>query len=108
MLFTSKELPDPQVFKLNPLTNEKVMEVTRRWKSIGQKKGCEPDDREVLATYEKVQLLLNQAELEKSAYTIVTFLELIDSFSGADISVSSFASCYDTLILERAPSRMTL
>ncbi|MEI9430933.1 TIR domain-containing protein [Mesorhizobium sp. Cs1299R1N3] len=101
VLFTSNELPDPQIFKLNPLTDDKLLTLSKRWKSLGLKPGCELDDREVLMVFERLQLVLNQTELEKYAYTAVTFLELIESFSGTDISVSSFASCYDTLITTR-------
>ena len=39
--------------------------------------------------------------MEKYAFNVVTFLELLDSSLGGDIAPSSFASCYESLVQNR-------
>ncbi|WJI52154.1 hypothetical protein NLY44_05580 [Mesorhizobium sp. C089B] len=101
VLFTSDELPDPQVFNINQLANDKIYNLVVKWKGIGSPQGALIDDREVLSAYEKLQLIFDQSEIEKSAYSAVTFLELMETAAGGDIAISSFASCYDTLVTNR-------
>lgn len=101
VLFASDDLPDPQIFNINQLANDKIYDVVVKWKSIGLPTSVAPNDQEVLSAYEKIQLIFDQSEIEKSAYSAVTFLELLDSAGGGDLSVSSFASCYETLVTAR-------
>lgn len=101
VLFTSDDLPNPVVIKINPFTDDKVFRLVARWKAVG----LAPDeivlDADHLATYEQLRIVFAQTEIEKSPYTAVTFLEMLESTMGTDIAVSSFAACYDTLISSR-------
>jgi hypothetical protein len=101
VLFTPDNLPDPQVFNISQLADDKIYQLVVRWKSVGHPSGGMPDDREVLTDYEKLQLIFSQSDIEKSAYSAVTFLELLETASGGDLAVSSFASCYDVLLTNR-------
>ncbi|ESZ78291.1 toll/interleukin-1 receptor domain-containing protein [Mesorhizobium sp. L103C105A0] len=101
VLFTADELPDPSIFKINELTNDKLYQLVGKWKSVGLAHDVLPDDKEVLVAHDKIQLIFNHSEVERFAYTAVTFLELLDSASGGDLAVASFAACYDTLVTNR-------
>lgn len=101
VLFTSNSLPDPLVLRINPITDAKLYLLARKWASIGLPEGRVAADENVLTIFEKLQVVFDQTELEKAPYTAVTFLELLNSISATDISFSSFAACYDTLISSR-------
>ncbi|OWW01914.1 hypothetical protein ATY81_23505 [Rhizobium sp. R72] len=101
VLYTADDLPNPATFNINPFQNEKVLQLVARWKGIGLQEGLLPADKDVLEAYEKIQLIFGQTEIEKSPYSVITFLELLDSASGNDIAISSFAACYDALIQSR-------
>lgn len=98
VLFTSKDLPTPVVFLINPIANGKLYTLVKNWVSIGLDEGALAADGRVLAVFEKIQLVFEQTGLEKSPHTAATFLQFIDSFSGNDISLSSYAGCYEVLI----------
>lgn len=101
VLFTADDLPNPSIYKINPLTDDKLLSLTGKWKSIGLPAGAIADDRDVLTAFDRLQLIFDQSEIEKSAYSAVTFLELMESALGSDLAVASFASCYDTLVTTR-------
>ncbi|MBZ9808319.1 TIR domain-containing protein [Mesorhizobium sp. ESP-6-2] len=101
VLFASDDLPDPHILNINQLANDKIYSIVTKWKAIGTQSGIIIEDKEVLIAYEKLQLIFDQSEIEKSAYSSVTFLELMESAAGGDIAISSFASCYDTLVTNR-------
>ncbi|WP_345820591.1 hypothetical protein ABC766_00605 [Methylobacterium fujisawaense] len=101
VLFTSNDLPTPFTAQIKPLNDAKLFELVRKWLNAGYNEDETASDLAVLTTYEKLQLVFGQTELEKFAYTAITFLELIDTATGSDIAFSSFAACYDTLITSR-------
>lgn len=101
MLFTSNSLPNPVVLLINPITDAKLLQLVEKWLSIGLPDGQVALDQHVLAVFEKIQLVFEQTGLEKAPHTAATFLQFIESLSGADISFSSFAACYDILIGHR-------
>ncbi|MCX5512231.1 hypothetical protein C3941_09180 [Kaistia algarum] len=101
VLFAADGLPDPHVFNINQLARDKVYRIVFKWKEIGLSSGLVPDDRHFLETLEKINLIFDQSEIECSAYSTVTFLELLDNAVGGDIAISSFASCYEALITAR-------
>ncbi|WP_274426177.1 TIR domain-containing protein [Chelativorans sp. YIM 93263] len=107
VLFTPDDLPDPQVYSILPFGDEKLFSLVKKWKCIGLETDVLADDRDILVTHEKLQLIFEHSEIEKSPYSAVTFLELIESISGGDLTVSSFASCYDTLITNRLKNKGT-
>lgn len=101
VLFSESFLPDPKILKINPLKDSKLLDLVHKWKSIENSTNVIKSDRFALAAYEKLQLIFNQTELEKSPYTAVTFLELLENANGSDLMFSSFAACYDALISSR-------
>nr|WP_137830559.1 toll/interleukin-1 receptor domain-containing protein [Methylobacterium sp. L1A1] len=101
VLFASNKLPTPFIMQITPLNDAKLLDLVRKWLSVGYTEEEPVADLTVLTTYEKLQLVFGQTELEKFAYTAITFLELIDTATGSDIAFSSFAACYDTLITSR-------
>ena len=101
VLYTADDLPSPATFNINPFPNEKVLQLVRKWKSVGLPANRLPTDSDVLQTFEKIQIIFGQTEIEKSPYSVITFLELLDSASGNDIAISSYAACYDSLIQSR-------
>ncbi|MCJ2069241.1 toll/interleukin-1 receptor domain-containing protein [Methylobacterium sp. J-030] len=101
VLFASNDLPTPFTAQITPLNDAKLFELVRKWLNVGYSEEESASDLAVLTTYEKLQLVFGQTELEKFAYTAITFLELIDTATGSDIAFSSFAACYDTLITSR-------
>ena len=105
VLFASNSLPTPLITQINPLNDAKLFELVRKWLNVGYSEDEAALDVDVLSTYEKLQLVFGQTELEKFAYTAITFLELIDTATGSDIAFSSFAACYDTLITSRLQKR---
>lgn len=98
ILFTSNGLPSPAVFLINPVNDAKIYTIVQKWASIGLGAGIVAADEKVLPLFEKIQLVFEQTGLEKSPHIAATFLQFIDTISGADISFSSYAACYDILI----------
>ena len=100
VLFASKEYPEPAVLNINSFTNDKLLLLVKRWKRIGREHDEAPDET-VLPIFQKLQLVFDQTEIPKSPCAAVTFLEILESASGADIAFSSFAACYDVMISNR-------
>lgn len=100
VLFASDDLPNPIVFLINPIADPKLLSLVQKWLSVGRE-GTHLLDREFLPTFEKLQLVFEQTGLDKLPSAAVTFLQLLDSLSGSDISFSSFAACYEALISNR-------
>jgi hypothetical protein len=101
VLFTSNELPDPAIFRINPINDAKLFNLVRKWVSVGLPEDQQVPDATILTIYEKLQLVFGQTEIEKAPYSAVTFLELLQSISATDIAFSSYAACYDSLINNR-------
>jgi TIR domain len=101
VLFTSRNLPTPVVFQINPITDAKLFLLVQKWVSIGAPDVGDLPDGRVLPIFEKIQLVFEQTGLEKAPDTAATFLQFVDSVSGSDISFSSYAACYDMLIRTR-------
>lgn len=101
VLFAEVALPDPSIFRINPMKDSKLLDLVHKWKSIESNGHAITSDQTALAAFEKIQLIFNQTELEKSPYTAVTFLELLENANGSDLTFSSFAACYDALISSR-------
>lgn len=101
VLFAPDDLPNPISLTISPLGDEKIYELVKRWKleEGGQPSGIA--DESLVRVFERILLLFNQTEMEKYAFNVVTFLELLDSSLGGDIAPSSFASCYESLIQNR-------
>ncbi len=100
VLFASNALPTPIVLLVNQIANAKLYTLVQRWLSIGSNEPLS-SDHVILPTFEKIQLVFEQTGLEKSPYTAVTFLQLLDTITASDISSSSFAACYEALIVNR-------
>ncbi len=101
VLFAPDDLPNPQAFAIEPLGDDKVYQLVKKWKTLSNGDLSVVDDELILQSHEKIMLLFNQTDMQKYAYNVVTFLELLDSSLGSDIAPSSFASCYETLIQQR-------
>ncbi len=101
VLFTSEKLPTPILLEINPFNDEKLYVLVEKWKRIQFTEEEAVFDQSILTTYEQLQIMFNQTELEKAPYTAVTLLELLLSSSGTDIAFSSFAAAYDSLISNR-------
>lgn len=101
VLFTPDDLPNPLVFSIAPLHDDKIMTLVKKWRTLGSGEILVVPDEQILATYEHVMIIFGQTEAERYPYNVVTFLELIDSALGSDIALSSFAACYETLIQQR-------
>lgn len=101
VLFAPDDLPNPISLTISPFGDEKIYELVKRWKleEGGQSSGIA--DESLVRAFERILLLFNQTEMEKYAFNVVTFLELLDSSLGGDIAPSSFASCYESLIQNR-------
>lgn len=101
VLFAPDDLPNPISLSISPFGDEKIYELVKRWKleEGGQPSGIA--DESLVRVFERILLLFNQTEMEKYAFNVVTFLELLDSSLGGDIAPSSFASCYESLIQNR-------
>lgn len=98
ILFTSNGLPSPAAFLINPVNDAKLYAIVQKWAAIGIPEGQVVEDDKILQLFEKIQLVFEQTGLEKSPHMAATFLQFIDTLSGADISFSSYAACYDILI----------
>jgi TIR domain-containing protein len=101
VLFTPDDLPNPLALSIQPLSDDKIMSVVKKWKLIGAHDVTAVDDKQVLSTFEHLMIIFDQTEAERYPYNVVTFLELIDASLGSDITLSSFAACYETLIQQR-------
>jgi hypothetical protein len=98
VLFAPSDRPDPDLFELSPLSDEKLLQLVMKWKRLGAPTERHFDETSELATFELLQKIFLQTELERFPGSAVSFLQLIDSSSGSDINYSSYAACYETLI----------
>jgi len=98
VLFASSELPSPVVFLVNAVNDAKIYTIVQKWGSIGVPDGQVLSDDKILPVFEKVLLVFNETGVEKYLYTAATFLQFIDTLTGSDISLSSYAACYDIFI----------
>lgn len=101
VLFAPDDLPNPLILSIQPLNNEKILKVVRKWKMLSISDITVVPDNEILSTFEHLMIIFEQTEAERYPYNVVTFLELIESALGSDIALSSFAACYETLIQQR-------
>lgn len=98
VLFTPDSLPDPDIYQINPLGDEKLLDIVHKWKSIGKEDSVATPDTVVLAAYNTLSQLFVQARIDKFPSSAVTFLQYVETMSGADIAASSFAACYEALV----------
>jgi hypothetical protein len=98
VLFAPDDLPDPDIYQVNPIGDEKLLDLVTRWKSVGHPQGFLPADAVVLPAYNTLHQLFGQAKLDKYPSTAVTFLQFLETLSASDIATSSFAACYDALL----------
>lgn len=98
VLFTPAGRPDPDLFEISPLGDEALLSLVQKWKAIGTTAPSTITDIVALPTFEVLQKLFVQTELDRYAGTAISFLQLIESSSGNDISFSSYAACYETLV----------
>lgn len=101
VLFASADLPEPAVLNINPFTHDKIFRLVQKWRNIGLGNHQLADDEDVLTVFQRLQMVFSQTEIPRSPCAAVTFLELLENFSGADIAFSSFAACYDSMISNR-------
>lgn len=101
VFFASNALPDPAVININAMTNDKLFLLVHRWKVAGAPTYYVPDDTDVLTSFERLQLIFEQTEVERSPCFAVNLLHLIETSIGSDIAVSSHAACYDMMISQR-------
>jgi len=96
VLFAPTDRPDPTLLDVSPMGDEKLLELVRKWRSLGS--STPPEDKSHLATFELLRKIFNQTEVDKYPGSAISFLQLIDASSGTDINYSSYAACYETLI----------
>jgi hypothetical protein len=101
VLFAPDDLPNPIALSILPFGDEKIYELVKRWKLEENGNPSGIADEKLVQVFERILLLFNQTEMEKYAFNVVTFLELLDSSIGGDIAPSSFASCYESLVQNR-------
>ena len=104
--FTPDDLPIPVILAIEPLGDDKVYALTRMWYSIGLSNNddnelSDIDDNKIINLVEAINQLFLQTEFIKTAYQVLTIIEILENSSGADIAFSSLASCYDALIQQR-------
>lgn len=96
VLFTPSDKPDPDLYEISPIGEERLLELVKKWRSLGRDQI--QDDKVDLATFELLRKIFSQTDVEKYPGSAISFLQLIDSSTGNDITSSSYAACYETLI----------
>lgn len=99
--FAEDSMPDLDEYTIAPFTDDKLLSLVKNWTKLSNAENSTDYDKQVLQRFEQLQIIFSESKLPKYPYSAVTFLELIETNSGNDLSVSSFASCYDTLITQR-------
>jgi len=98
VLFAPDEYPDPDLFEISPFGDEKLLQLVQKWKQLGRDGKSRDSDSTNLSTFELLQQIFSQTEVEKYPGSAISFLQLIDTSIAKDIAFSSYAACYDTLV----------
>ena len=101
ILYTAPDMPNLAQYSIEPFTADKIYRLVHAWTKLSVSETNPTFEREFLTRHEKLQMIFDQVGLRQYPYPAVTFLELIETIGSADIAVSSFAACYDTLISQR-------
>lgn len=97
-LFAPDDLPSPAIFNISQLNVGKIYKIVKLWKAADS---VDATDDTIVDLFRKLQIIFDQTEVETSPYSILLFLNLLETSAGSDIAYSSFSSCYETLVLFR-------
>lgn len=104
VLFASEELPDPQIFNIGPLSNSKMLRLVENWYALSINRDSEEFRRACLSSFEQLNVIFEQTHIDKYPYLVINYLEIMQTYSGQDLYLSSFAACYDVIITQRLVS----
>jgi len=95
---TPYDLPDPKIYEIDPLTNDKILNLIRNWQTLIKTSEDIVDDKTILDLMQIIGTLFSQTEMLKFPYSVISLAQMTDYSTGRDITHSSFAACYNSII----------
>ncbi len=97
-LFIDNKIEKPVSVTLEPLPHYRLYEFVESWVVAGEDVAEENLDNQIKVAFETISSLILGDTFPIYPSLIIQLLRVIDSISGADVSLTSNAACYDALV----------
>ena len=97
-LFIDSQIEEPISVTIEPLPHYRLYEFVENWVIAGEDTAVGNLDHQIKVAFETISSLILGDTFPIYPSLIIQFLRVIDSLSGADVSLTSNAACYDALV----------